>query len=131
MRKHLNFKVGDKILHHLFGECEVKEITDKYIVVDHPQQKGFRLTNNQTGAKVMANGKPAIEIVYDGPVGTYDIAYEFQARPINPESSNLRRGTMIIANSSEMDAVKEVEKRVTGYKHYDSNFYINTVTPVN
>jgi hypothetical protein len=129
MRKQFNYSVGDTITHHIFGVGKVIEITDKYTIVDYSIRPQFNMGHHQTGANVTANGKPAIEIVYDGPIGTYEIEYEFQARPNNPESStSLRNGSITIAGKTEADAVADVKERVTAYKNYDSSFYINTVT---
>ncbi len=129
MRKQFNYEVGDTVTHHIFGVGKVVEITDRYTIVDYSKEPGFKQSHAPTGAKMIANGKPAIEIVFDGPIGTYEIEYEFQARPNNPESStSLRNGKTTISGKTEADAVADVKERVTAYKNYDSSFYINTVT---
>jgi hypothetical protein len=129
MNIQLNYKVGDKLHHAILGEGEVIAVLPNYTLVDYPSRKAFNMANRPNINTLTETGKPAIEIVFNGPTGTYEVHFEYQARPTNPESSSfLKTSFRTITGKTEADAVKEVKETVKAYKNYDSSFAINSVT---
>lgn len=129
MELQFNYKVGDNLHNAILGTGKVTAIKNNYTLVDYPNREGFKMAHSPNLNTLTEDGKQAIEIVYKGPVGTYEVHFEYQARPTNPDATSfLKTSFRTISGKTELEAVNEVKDIVMGYKNYDSCFYINSVT---
>ena len=123
----INAKKGDSIIHFMFGAGTIVDIADKYVAIDFRNKKNWRAAISPSD-KITVNGTPLIQWSYDEELANYEVFFEFIATDYNLTGAvPMIKSSLSEYGVSERDAINLIEKKVSAYKNYQSDFWITKI----